>query len=52
MAEAERVPEQVDPWFVRTGWGWGDLAAVLIWTAAIAWLFRQAVPPPPGAFLP
>ena len=43
MAEAERAPEQGDPWFVRTRWGWGDLAALVIWTAAVAWLFRQAV---------
>ena len=43
MAAAERAPEQGDTWFVRTGWGWGDLAALLIWTAAVAWLFRQAV---------
>ena len=45
MAAAERAPEQGDTWFVRAGWGWGwgDLAALLIWTAAVAWLFRQAV---------
>ena len=43
MAAAERAPEQGDTWFVRTGWGWGDLAALLVWTAAVAWLFRQAV---------
>ena len=43
MAEAERAPEQSDPWFVRTRWGWGDLAALIVWTVAVAWLFRQAV---------
>ena len=43
MAEAEHAPHQGDPWFVRTGRCWGDLAALLIWTAAVAWFFRQAV---------
>jgi hypothetical protein len=36
-------PEDEDAWFVRTGWGWGDLAALLVWTAVVAWLFRSAV---------
>ena len=43
MAEAEHAPHQGDSWFVRTGRCWGDLAALLIWTAAVAWVFRQAV---------
>jgi hypothetical protein len=43
VADAEREPEQGEHWFSRTGWCWSDLVAVLVWTAAIAWIFWAAV---------
>ena len=30
-------------WFSRRRWGRGDLVALAIWTAAVVWIFRDAV---------
>ncbi len=43
MAEYDPDPDQDHPWFARTRWGTGDLAALVIWTAVIVLLFREAV---------
>ena len=43
MAEAEQTLEEVEPWFQRTPWCRGDLLAILVWTVAVGWLFREAV---------
>lgn len=43
MSEAEQTGEQGERLFSRTGWGRGDLAALLVWTLAVFWLFRDAV---------
>ena len=43
MAEADQTGEPGEPWFQRTPWGRGDLLAILVWTVAVGWLFREAV---------
>ncbi|QEH36790.1 Bacterial membrane protein YfhO [Aquisphaera giovannonii] len=43
MADAATATEPADPWFRESPWGWSDLAALAIWSAAVAWLFWDAV---------
>ena len=43
MADAEQVPQRVEPWFAPMPWGRADVMALLIWTAAVVLLFWDAV---------
>ena len=43
MVEADQTRERGEPWFQRTPWCRGDLLAILVWTVAVGWLFREAV---------
>ncbi len=43
MTDAEERDEHGQDWFAKTGWCRGDLAAILIWTGAVAWIFRDAL---------
>jgi hypothetical protein len=43
VAGAEQAPQEGEHWFVSTPWGWRDLAAILLWTGAVVWLFWEAV---------
>jgi hypothetical protein len=43
VTDVQAHDEYGQDWFVRTGWDRGDLAAILIWTAAVAWIFWDAL---------
>jgi hypothetical protein len=43
VADPRSVEDEGESWFRRTRWRRGDLAALLVWTAAVAWIFWDAV---------
>ncbi len=50
MPETQGDVDHGQTWYPRKRWGWADLFALLVWTAAVGWLFWDVVSLK-GAFL-
>ena len=43
MPETQGDVDHVQAWYPRKRWGWADLFALSVWTAAVVWLFWDVV---------